>query len=95
MNENVLKKRGGFSERYALKAFLWGAAIAAVFIIPCMIIHIVNNTLSFIELNGQSNVVTLLILACSMMLLVLGLWWFARKSNTKTATQVDVGQSCS
>ena len=62
-------------------------------IIPCMIIHIVNNSLSFIELNGQGKVVTLLILAVSMMLLALGLWWFARKSTTETATRMDVGQS--
>ena len=55
-------------------------------IILCMIIHIVNNTLSFIELDGQSKIVILLILAGSMMLLALGFWWFAKKCTTETAT---------
>lgn len=64
-------------------------------IILCMIIHIINNSLSFIELDGQSKVVILLIFAGSMMLLALGLWWFAKKCTTETATQVDGGQSLS
>ncbi|MBP5190223.1 MAG: CPBP family intramembrane metalloprotease [Bacteroidales bacterium] len=55
-------------------------------IILCMIIHIINNSLSFIELDGQGKVVILLILAGSMMLLALGLWWFAKKCTTETAT---------
>ena len=62
-------------------------------IILCMIIHIINNSLSFIELDGQSKVVILLIFVGSMMLLALGLWWFAKKCTTKTATQADGGQS--
>ena len=62
-------------------------------IILCMIIHIINNSLSFIELDGQSKVVILLIFAGSMMLLALGLWWFAKKSTTETATLVDGSQS--
>lgn len=49
-------------------------------IILCMVAHVVNNSLSFIEMNGQSKVVILLIFASSMMLLALGLWWFAKKS---------------
>jgi membrane protease YdiL (CAAX protease family) len=51
-------------------------------IILCMIAHVVNNSLSFIELNGPGQVVTLLILVGSLMLLALGLWWFAKKSVT-------------
>ena len=51
-------------------------------IILCMIDHVVNNSLSFIELNGPGQVVTLLILVGSLMLLALGLWWFAKKSVT-------------
>lgn len=64
-------------------------------IILCMIIHIINNSLSFIELDGQSKVVILLIFAGSMMLLALGLWWFAKKCTTETATLADGGQSLS
>ncbi len=39
MKNNVLKSRSGHNERLALKAFLWGAAIAAVFVIPSMIVE--------------------------------------------------------
>jgi hypothetical protein len=60
-----------------------------------MIIHIINNSLSFIELDGLCKVVILLIFAGSMMLLALGLRWFAKKCTTETATQADGGQSCS
>ena len=62
-------------------------------IILCMVVHVVNNSLSFIELNGQSEVVTLLILVGSMMLLARGLWWFGKKCTTEIATQADGGQS--
>ena len=62
-------------------------------IILCMVVHVVNNSLSFIELSGQSEVVTLLILVGSMMLLAMGLWWFWKKCTTETATQADGGQS--
>ena len=48
-------------------------------IILCMIAHVVNNSLSFIELNAQCEVVILLILVGSLLLLALGLWWFAKK----------------
>lgn len=39
MKENVLKPHGKKRERFALKAFLWGAVIAAVFVIPSMILE--------------------------------------------------------
>jgi membrane protease YdiL (CAAX protease family) len=48
-------------------------------IILCMIAHVVNNSLSFIELNVQCEAVILLILVGSLLLLALGLWWFAKK----------------
>ena len=47
-------------------------------IVLCMIIHIVNNSLSFIDLSGQTNVICLLVLVGSLLLLSFGLWWFAR-----------------
>ena len=47
-------------------------------IVLCMIIHVVNNSLSFIDLSGQTNVVCLLVLVGSLLLLSFGLWWFAR-----------------
>lgn len=45
-------------------------------IIPCIIIHIVSNSLSFIDLSGQTNVVCLLILLACLLALGLGIWWF-------------------
>ena len=50
-------------------------------IILCMIIHVVNNSLSFIDLSGQTNSVCLLVLVGSLLLLAFGLGWFARKSK--------------
>ena len=44
----------------------------------CMIIHVVNNSLSFIDLSGQTIVVCLIVLVASLLLLSFGLWWFAR-----------------
>ena len=47
-------------------------------IVLCMIIHVVNNSLSFIDLSGKTNVVCLIVLVVSLLLLSFGLWWFAR-----------------
>lgn len=47
-------------------------------IIPCMIIHVVNNSLSFLDLGNQTNAVCLIVLVGSLLLLAFGLWWFAR-----------------
>lgn len=49
-------------------------------IILCMIIHIVNNSLSFIDLSNHTNAVCLIVLFVSLLSLSFGLWWFARKS---------------
>lgn len=51
-------------------------------IIPGMIVHVVNNSLSFIDLGGQSKVVCMLIFVGGLLSLALGLWWFARKCVT-------------
>jgi membrane protease YdiL (CAAX protease family) len=48
-------------------------------IIPCMIAHIVNNSLSFIDLSGQTNAVCLIILVGSLVVIALGIRWFAKK----------------
>ena len=48
-------------------------------IIPGMIVHIVNNSLSFIDLSGQTEVACMLILVGSLLLLAWSLWWFAKK----------------
>ena len=84
---------------HSLVSFLFALIVGWLYwrtgsIILCMIIHVVNNSLSFIELDGQGKVVILLIFVGSMMLLALGLWWFVKKCTTETATQADGGQSC-
>ena len=48
-------------------------------IIPGILIHIANNSLSFINLSGQSNTVCLIIFVASLLLLAFGLWWFWKK----------------
>lgn len=48
-------------------------------IILCMIIHIVNNSLSFIDLSNHTNAVCLIVLFISLLSLSFGLWWFARR----------------
>ena len=53
-------------------------------IILCMIVHIVNNSLSFIDLTGQSDAVCLLILVGCLLLLALGIWWFAKKCSVNS-----------
>jgi membrane protease YdiL (CAAX protease family) len=48
-------------------------------ILPGIIIHIVNNSLSFIDVSSQSNTVLLVILVVCLLLLAYGLWWFGKK----------------
>lgn len=48
-------------------------------IVPCMVAHIVNNSLSFIDLSGQTNAVCLIILVGSLVVIALGIRWFAKK----------------
>lgn len=48
-------------------------------IIPGLIIHVVNNSLSFIDLRGLPHTVCLLILVGCLLLLALVLWWFGKK----------------
>ncbi len=67
-------------------AFLFGIVIGWLYwrtrsIIPCIIIHIVNNSISFMDLSGQSNAVCLLILAVCLLSLAFCLWWFGKKCN--------------
>ena len=54
-------------------------------IIPCMIVHIVNNSLSFIDLGGQTEMACVLILVGGLLLLALGLWWFWKRCATLPA----------
>lgn len=48
-------------------------------IIPSIIIHVVNNSLSFIDLSGQSTIVYLVILVVGLLLLAYSFWWLKQK----------------
>lgn len=58
-------------------------------IIPCMIVHIVNNSLSFIDLSDQANVVLMLVLVGSLLSFAFALWWFVKKSVAPAASRAD------
>ncbi|MBO6024128.1 MAG: CPBP family intramembrane metalloprotease [Bacteroidales bacterium] len=48
-------------------------------IIPGIIIHIVNNSLTAIDTTGWNNTTFIIILVVSLLLLAFGLWWFGKK----------------
>ena len=50
-------------------------------IIPCIIVHIVNNSLTAIDSTGWNNTTFIIILVVSLLLLAFGLWWFGKKST--------------
>lgn len=55
-------------------------------IIPGIIIHITNNSLTAIDLSGQPNAILWLILVVSLLLLAFSLWWFGKKPISDSAT---------
>ena len=55
-------------------------------IIPGLIIHVTNNSLTAIDLSNQTNALYLIILVVSLILLAYGIWWFGKKSINDSAT---------
>ena len=55
-------------------------------IIPGIIIHITNNSLTAIDISNQTHTFYLIILVVSLVLLVYGVWWFWKKSINDSAT---------
>ncbi len=55
-------------------------------IIPGLIIHITNNSLTAIDLSNQTNALYLIILVVGLVLLAYGVWWFWKKSINDSAT---------
>ena len=49
-------------------------------IIPGIIIHITNNSLTAIDLSNQTNTFYLITLVVGLVLLAFGVWWFWKKS---------------
>ena len=75
----------GFGANF-FTALLFGILVGWLYwrtrsIIPGIIIHIVNNSLTAIDLSGQPDAVFWLILAVSLLLLVYCLWWFGGKCS--------------
>lgn len=48
-------------------------------IIPGLIIHVTNNSLTAIDLSNQTNTLYLIILVVGLVLLAYGVWWFGKK----------------
>lgn len=51
-------------------------------IIPGLIIHVTNNSLTAIDLSNQTNTLYLIILVVGLVLLAYGVWWFGKKLKT-------------
>ena len=50
-------------------------------IIPCVIVHIANNSLTAIDSTGWNNTVFIIILVVGLVLLTYGLWWVGKRFN--------------
>ena len=48
-------------------------------IIPGLIIHVTNNSLTAIDISNQTNTFYLIILVVGLVLLAYGVWWFGKK----------------
>lgn len=55
-------------------------------IIPGIIIHITNNSLTAIDISNQAKTFYLIILVVGLVLLAYGVWWFWKKSINDSAT---------
>ena len=53
-------------------------------IIPGLIIHVTNNSLTAIDLSNQTNALYLIILVVGLVLLAYGVWWFWKKCKYDT-----------
>ncbi len=55
-------------------------------IIPGIIIHITNNSLTAIDISNQAKTFYLIILVVGLVLLAYGVWWFWKKTINDSAT---------
>jgi hypothetical protein len=75
----------GFGVHF-VTAMLFGILVGWLYwrtgsIIPGIIIHMVNNSLTAIDLSGQPHAILWLILVISLLLFAYCLWWFGKKCN--------------
>ena len=80
----------GFGANF-VTAMLFGILVGWLYwrtgsIIPGIIIHITNNSLTAIDLSGQPNAILWLILVVSLLLLAFGLLWFWKKPINDSTT---------
>ena len=80
----------GFGANF-VTAMLFGILVGWLYwrtgsIIPGIIIHITNNSLTAIDLSNQTHTFYLIILVVGLVLLAYGLWWFGKKSINDSTT---------
>lgn len=78
----------GFGANF-VTAMLFGILVGWLYwrtgsIIPGIIIHITNNSLTAIDLSNQTNALYLIILVVGLVLLAYGVWWFWKKCKYDT-----------
>lgn len=80
----------GFGANF-VTAMLFGILVGWLYwrtgsIIPGIIIHITNNSLTAIDISNQTNIFYLIILVVGLVLLAYGVWWFWKKAINDSAT---------
>ena len=80
----------GFGANF-VTAMLFGILIGWLYwrtgsIIPGIIIHITNNSLTAIDISNQAKTFYLIILVVGLVLLAYGVWWFWKKTINDSAT---------
>ena len=80
----------GFGAQF-VTAMLFGILVGWLYwrtgsIIPGIIIHVANNSLTAIDISNQTNTFYMIILVVSLILLAYGIWWFGKKSINDSAT---------
>ena len=78
----------GFGANF-VTAMLFGILVGWLYwrtgsIIPGIIIHITNNSLTAIDISNQTNALYLIILVAGLVLLAYGVWWFWKKCKYDT-----------
>lgn len=80
----------GFGANF-VTAMLFGILVGWLYwrtgsIIPGIIIHITNNSLTAIDISNQTHTFYLIILVAGLVLLAYGVWWFWKKAINDSAT---------
>ena len=75
----------GFGANF-VTAVLFGILVGWLYwrtgsIVPGIIIHVTNNSLTAIDLSGQPHAILWLVFVVSLLLLAYCLWWFGKRHN--------------